>query len=161
VGSATYNASTSPLSESLLIGNPNTQMWIGARPSWANYTISVPVRMDSGASTNDNGGINFRMQSVGTANNDGAMYFAGIGTNQVLLGVETNGNWSEFVANSGTYNVGTFYTLQVVVSGSTITVSVNGGNTLTYTSTTYATGSFGLRAYALGMTYGPVTVTCD
>ena len=160
VGSETYNVTSIPLSESLLSVNTTTQMWIGARPSWTNYTVSVPVRMDTGTSA-DNAGINFRMESVGTANDSGQMYFAGISTNQVLLGVQNNGNWTQYASNSGTYNLGTFYTLQVVVSGSTIAVSVNGGNTLSYTSTTFATGSFGLRAYNLGMTYGPITVTCD
>ena len=88
VGSETYNTSSIPFSESLIAVNTTTQMWIGARPSWGNYTVSVPIRMDTGT-TADNGGINFRMGSVGTANDSGQMYYAGISTNQVLLGVET------------------------------------------------------------------------
>jgi hypothetical protein len=89
------------------------------------------------------------------------MYFAGIATNQVLLGLE-NGNWTEFTGPSATFSVATFYTLQVTVSGSLISVSVNGTAYATnYNDATYAFGSFGLRTYSSGMTYGAITVTCN
>ncbi len=88
--------------EALSTGNPNTQMWIGARPSWTNYTISVPVRLDSGAG---DGGINFRMQSAGTGNDSGQMYYAGITSGGVELGMENNG-WTGFASSPATYAQG-------------------------------------------------------
>jgi hypothetical protein len=157
VGLETYNASSTPASESLRSGGPNTQMWIGTRPSWTNYTISVPIRIDTGGG---NGGLTFRMQSVGRANDSGQMYYAGISTNQVILGIENNG-WRQFGGSTATFAPGTFYTLQVVVAGSTLSVSVDGANTVTFTDSTFAFGSLGLRTFVVGMTFGPISVTCD
>lgn len=158
IGPYTYNAASQTLS--LGTGSPNTQLWIGPRPSWTNYTVSVPVRIDT---SGGNGGINFRMESTpaSPANNAGQMYYAGIATNQVLLGIE-NGNWSELSGPSASFVVGTFYTLQVTVNGSALSVSVDGTAYVTNASdATYIYGSFGLRTYASGMTYGPIAVTCN
>ena len=160
IGPSSYSASTHTLS--LTAGNLNTQLWIGPRPNWTNYTVSVPIRIDSATSAG-NGGLNFRMQSVpnAPANNAGQMYFAGIGTGQVVLGIE-NGDWTEFVGPSATFAVGTYYTLQVTVKGNAISVGVNGTSYATnYTDSTYTFGSIGLRTYAAGMTYGAITVTCN
>ena len=157
VGTENYNGASVPPSESLSSGGPNTQMWIGTRPSWTNYTISVPIRLDT---PGGNGGLNFRMQSVGQGNDSGQMYYAGIDANEVILGMESNG-WTQFGASPATFAQGTFYTLQVVLAGSTLSVSVNGGNTIVYTDSTFAFGSFGLRTFVVGMTYGPISVTCD
>jgi Galactose binding lectin domain/Stigma-specific protein, Stig1 len=157
VGPETYNAASTPPSESLPSGNPNTQMWIGTRPAWTNYTISVPIRLDTAGG---NGGLNFRMQSVGAANDSGQMYYAGINSTQVVLGMENNG-WTQFGGSVATFAQGTFYTLQVVVAGSSLSVSVDGANTVTFTDSTFAFGSFGLRTFVVGMTFGPITVTCD
>ena len=157
IGTETYNAASTPPSESLSSGGPNTQMWIGTRPSWTDYTISVPIRLDT---PGGNGGLNFRMQNVGQGNDSGQMYYAGISSNEVILGMENNG-WTQFGASPATFMQGTFYTLQVVVAGSTLSVSVNGANTVVYTDPTFAFGSFGLRTFVVGMTYGPVSVTCD
>jgi hypothetical protein len=94
------------------------------------------------------------------SNNAGQMYYAGIATNQVILGLE-NGNWTEFKGPSATFAVGTFYTLSVTASGTSFTVSVDGTPYITsYVDSTYTFGSFGLRSYASGMTYGAITVTC-
>jgi hypothetical protein len=158
IGPSTYNPSSSTLS--LQAGSPNTQLWIGARPSWANYTIAVPVRIDT---SGGNGGLTFRMVSTPSspANNAGQMYFAGIATNQVLLGIE-NGNWTELEGPSATFAEGTFYTLQVTASGSALSLSVNGTAYVTSdTDTTFTYGSFGLRTYSSGMTFGTISVTCE
>jgi 3-keto-disaccharide hydrolase len=158
VGTQTYNGGSVPPDESLASGNPNTQMWIGPRPSWTNYTISVPIRLDT--PSGGNGGINFRMQSVATPNDSGQMYYVGIDTGEVQLGIENNG-WMEFASTPATFGLGIFYTLEVAVSGSSISVTVDGANMTTYSDSTFAFGSFGLRTFVVGMTYGPVTVTCN
>jgi hypothetical protein len=158
IGSSTVDATNHTLT--LQPGNPNAQLWIGARPSWTSYTVSAQVRIDT---SGGNGGFTFRMESTpaSPANNAGQMYFAGIATNQVLLGLE-NGNWTEFAGPSATFAVGTFYTLAVTANGSALSVSVNGTAYVTsYSDTTYSYGSFGLRAYASGMTFGAITVTCN
>ena len=114
-------------------------------------------------SSGGNGGITFRMESTpaSPSNNGGDMYFAGIATNQVLLGTE-NGSWTELAGPSATFAVGTFYTLEVTATGSTLSLSVNGTAYVTNdTDTTFTYGSFGLRAYSSGMTFGAISVTCE
>jgi hypothetical protein len=159
IGPYSYSASSKTIS--LTSGSPNTQLWIGARPSWTSYTIRVPVRIDSAGG---NGGINFRMVSTpaSPANNAGQMYFAGIATDQALLGVENNTNGTAFAGPSATFAVGTFYTLQVTANGSSLSLSVDGTAYVTnYNDGTFTFGSFGLRTFSSGMTYGPITVTCN
>jgi hypothetical protein len=157
LGPSTYNASSSTFS--LQTGSPNTQLWIGDRPTWANYTIIVPVRIDT---TGGNGGLTFRMESTpaSPANNAGQMYYAGIAPNQVILGIE-NGSWTELQGPSATFAVGTFYTLQVTVIGSALSLSVGGTAYVTSEAdTSFTFGSFGLRTYSSGMTFGPINVSC-
>ena len=158
IGPSTYNSASDTIS--LGTGTPNTQLWIGPRPSWANYTISVPVRIDT---ANGNGGLNFRMESTPTnpPNDSGQMYFAGLTPALVQLGIENNG-WNQIASQAGTFAQGTFYTLQVTAQGSSISVSVDGTAYITnHTDTTFTFGSFGLRTYNSGMTFGAITVTCQ
>jgi hypothetical protein len=156
-GSYTYDAANSRVS--LAASSANAQLWIGPRATWTSYTISASVRIDT---ANGNGGFTFRMESTpaSPSNNAGQMYYAGIATNQVLLGLE-NGNWTEFSGPSATFAVGTFYALAVTANGTSLSVSVDGKSYVTsYADTTYTFGSFGLRSFASGMTYGAITVTC-
>jgi hypothetical protein len=155
----TYDAANALLK--LAAGSPNTQAWIGARPAWTNYTISIPVRIDS---TGGNGGINFRMEDPGPANppNDsGKMYYAGITTTGVQLGMENNG-WTQLSSATATFTSGTFYTLAVTANGSSLSVAVNGTTYINASmDSNFATGGFGLRTYQSGMSYGAVSVTCN
>jgi hypothetical protein len=159
VGSSTFDAVHNTFA--LAATSANTQVWIGPRPTWANLTISARVRIDT-PMTIGNGGFTFRMASTpaSPSNNAGQMYYAGIATNQVVLGSE-NGNWNEFKGPSATFAVGTFYTLSVTANGSSLSVSVDGTSYISsYADTTYSVGSIGLRSYATGMTYGAITVSC-
>lgn len=158
VGNVTHNAGLLVLAA----GSPNTQAWIGERSNWNNYTISVPVRIDSSGDSG-NGGVTFRMMSVGSANDSGQMYYAGITPTGVVIGAE-NGTWNHFTAAAGTFNTGTFYTLTVTANGNALSASANGVNAI-YTNsnaaTTFATGSFGFRTFNMAMTFGAVSVTCN
>jgi hypothetical protein len=164
IGPITYD-STNHLVR-LAQGTPNTQVWIGARPAWTNYTVSVQVRLDS--TTNDagligNGGINFRIVDPGPTNppNDsGKMYFAGINASQVLLGIENSG-WTPLALLPATFTLGTFHTLAVSAKGSTLSVAVDGTTYVTVVDTTFSTGGIGLRTYSAGASYRAVTVTCN
>lgn len=159
IGPVTYDATNHLLQ--LAQGTPNTQAWIGARPAWTNYTVSVPIRIDS--TVTGNGGINFRMTDPGPANppNDsGKMYFAGINPTQVLLGLENTG-WTQLGLVAATFTVGTFYTLTVTANGSSLSVAVDGTTYVTVTDTTIATGGIGIRTYLAGASYGTVSVTCN
>jgi hypothetical protein len=165
IGPITYD-STHHLVQ-LAEGTPNTQVWIGTRPTWTNYTVSVQVRLDSAtidAGVIGNGGINFRIVDPGPTNppNDsGMMYFAGINASQVLLGIENGGAWTPLAVLPATFTLGTFYTLTVNAKGSTLSVALDGTTYVTVVDTTFSTGGIGLRTYGAGASYGAVTVTCN
>jgi hypothetical protein len=164
IGPITYDSPNHLLQ--LALGNPNTQLWIGARPAWTNYTASTQVRLDSttvDAGGTGNGGINFRIVDPGPTNppNDsGKMYFAGINATQVLLGIENTG-WTPLAVLPASFTLGTFHTLTVTAKGSTIGVAVDGTTYATVVDTTFATGGIGLRTYLEGASYGATTVTCN
>jgi hypothetical protein len=162
-GTSVYNAASNTFS--LNEGNPNTQVWIGARPSWTNYTISVPMRIDTTINgSGQNAGISFRMESTPpdpAPDNSGEMYFVGISSGEVEFGTLT-GSWTQISAMNATFVEGTFYTFEISVNGSTINVSVDGTSYVTNVSdSSFAFGSFGLRTWESGATYGAITVTCD
>jgi hypothetical protein len=90
------------------------------------------------------------------------MYFAGLQPNLAQLGIEQQGNYNQLVTASGTFQTGTFYTLAVSVGGSTINVSVDGAPYITnFADTTFAYGSFGLRTFSSGATFGATVVVCQ
>jgi hypothetical protein len=161
--------------------NPNTQAWIGPRPQWSNYTVSVDLRIDTTTGTNPNGGITFRMEDTpnNPINNGGQMYYAGISLGNVQLVYLNNGNYAQLGPSpvSDSFNAGEFYTLTVSVftpdaGGATISVAVGSKTYITTTDTTisgddggttvgFTSGSIGLRAYEVGMSYQNLVVTCD
>ena len=160
---------------------PNSQIWIGSRPNWANYTVAVSIQVVSGGGA----GINFRMESASTnATNDGGMmYYIGISTapSGVQLGYETGGatggNWHQatFVdtpSGSPTLVNGTTYQFVLSVSGATASVNatVDGVAYLTNyvdpnaggsNPAPLTFGSFGLRTYLASGTYTNLFVTCN
>jgi hypothetical protein len=142
----------------------NIQAWIGTRPQWTNYTVSVQVRIDDMANSNGNGGLTFRMVSTPPmpANNGGEMYYAGFSTNNVQLSSFNNGTWLPFgSAITASFSSGTFHTLVVTVSGTSIKFSVDGTQYFQTNDSTWALGSIGFRTYIAGMSYQNLTVTCD
>jgi hypothetical protein len=150
-------------------GSPNTQVWIGARPSWTDYTIEVRLRIDADAGSG-NAGVTFRMGSTGTANNSGQMYYAGIAQDQLILGLE-NGSWTEYEGPPASFAIGVFYDMTITAKGDVLGVSVAspdaGVTSTSYTNTDtdavadFTAGSFGFRTFNMAMSYASVTVTCD
>jgi hypothetical protein len=166
--------------------NPNTQAWIGPRPQWSNYTVSVDLRIDTTTGTNPNGGITFRMEDTpnNPINNGGQMYYAGISLGNVQLVWLNNGGYAQLGPSpvSVSFKASQFYTLTVSVftpdaGGATMSVAVSSPTMAktTYITTTdttlsgddggttvgFTSGSIGLRAYQVGMSYQNLVVTCD
>ncbi len=149
----------------LAAGNANAQMWLGPRPAWTNYTVSVAVTLNT---TNGNGGVNIRIEDVPdpAPNDSGHMYLAAMFATGVELGAETGGSgtaWTWFGNGAGTFNPTTSYVMQTSIKGQAATVSVNGIQLFTYTDTQFdlTYGSIGLHSYESTVTFGPVTVTCN
>jgi hypothetical protein len=156
--------SWSPGSVTINSGSPNSQLWIGPRPNWTNYTISTMITPGP-SSYGINAGINIRMEdspSFPAPSDSGQMYFAGINPTGVILGAESSGTWTQLLDYStGSIAEGTSYTMVVGVNGHTITVSLDGTTYIHYTDPTFAFGSFGLRTMNSSATFGPITVTCN
>jgi hypothetical protein len=159
-GSTIYNSASDTFS--LEEGTPNTQLWIGPRSGWTNYTVTVPIRIDT--SDNGNTGVTFRMQSTPdpAPDDSGEMYFAGIALGGLQLGTMNDNEWTDLSYSNMTMNEGTFYVLRVSVSGNTLNVSLDGTTYLTnVVDKTFTFGGFGLRSFKMGATFGAITVTCD
>jgi hypothetical protein len=162
-GSYTFDAANHAVT--LVAGSTlNGQMWIGPRPAWTNYTVSVPVTLNA----NGNGGVNFRMENTPdpAPNDSGHMYLAGLWATGVQLSAETGGDASTFTSlatAAGTFSPTTSYVFQASVSGQAMKVNINGIQFVTDTDTTFnlAHGAIGLHSYKSSLTFGPVTVTCN
>jgi hypothetical protein len=141
-------------------GSPNSQLWMGPRPNWTNYTISTTITPGPAP----NAGINIRMEDsppFPAPSDSGHMYFAGIQAANVVLGTESGGTWAQLAYPTARFAVGTQYPMVVGVNGQTITVSLDGTTYISYTDPTFALGSFGLRTFNSSATFGPITVTCN
>jgi hypothetical protein len=164
IGQVTYDSTNDLLA--LAVGAPNTQAWIGARPNWANYIISVQVRIDAVGPTNTpNGGVNFRMVNPGPMdppNDSGMMYFAGISPGDISLGMETNGSYTLLQSVKQSFSTTpAFHTLTISAIGSVLSVSADGTNYITVTDSTYPSGGIGFRTYDTAMSYESLSVTCQ
>jgi hypothetical protein len=154
--------SWSPGSVTLNAGSPNSQLWIGPRPNWTNYTVSTTI---TSGPANVNVGLNIRMEdspSYPAPNDSGHMYFVGFNTTSTILGAESNGMWTSLASPPVTFTAGATHAVVVSVNGSLIKVSLDGTTCLNYTDSTFAVGSLGLRIFgSCTATYGPITVTCN
>jgi hypothetical protein len=143
------------------VGAPQDVVWAGARPAWGDYKVSALVRMDTASG---DGGLITRVVDTGTGtpvpNDAGNMYYAGLLAGNVKFGLMKNNVWTMWSQVAAPVKVGEWHTLEVDVIGTTISVLIDGTQFLTRTDASFATGGFGLRAFAIGMTYGQITVTC-
>jgi hypothetical protein len=137
-------------------------LWIGPRPNWTNYTVTVVVRPDTAMIDE---GVNLRMEyspPYPAGDNMGQMYYAGILQSSVQSGNSSAGTWYQGpVASAAPFSLGTFYTIVATIRGSTLTVSVNGAQYITTPAPSLAYGSIGLRSWQSGATYSSVSVTCQ
>lgn len=124
---------------------------------WSDYTVECDIK---GMGPNVlNSGIMVRVQNPanGGAGDNPTLgsdfsqaYMVGLGPTAVFLGKE-NYNWVQLAATAGTYGVGTWYHMKVVVSGNNIKVYVVDMVTpkINYTDNNnpFINGKVGLRAY--------------
>jgi hypothetical protein len=150
------------------VANGPSQLWIGPRPNWNAYTVSVPVSFPN---ITGNAGLNFHIENLPNPapNNAGQMYFVGITpsrtTGSVDFGSESNTVWTDIHPVAGTYDTGVTYQLQVQVNGNTVTASVDGTPVLSNftdpSGANFTYGSIAIRTWNQTATFGPVTVRCN
>src|SRR5688572_5010107 len=122
--------------------------------SWTNYTVSVRVKPLSFNGTNRFVSVLARAQS------DTSYYYLALRSNNTVeLKKLVNGTATTFATAAVTVTIGTWYTLALEVSGSTLRGSVNGGSALTATDSQYAAGPAGVNTFNATASYDDVLVT--
>jgi hypothetical protein len=158
-GMATYDSAAHELDLTGSTGN-QAQAWIGPRPSWTDYKISVRLAITMMPAPDGNAGINFRMSNPGPTNYSGTMYYAGISPTEVQLGMENNGTYTLLISAPLSISAATAHVLTVTAIGVSLVVAVDGTNYILWTDSTFSTGGFGLRTFEDQAAYESITVTC-
>lgn len=122
--------------------------------SWSNYTVSVRVKPIAFNGTNRFVSVLARAQSATSY-----YYLALRSNNTVELKKLVNGTATTFASASIGVTTGTWYTLTLEVSGTTLRGSVNGGTVLSANDSQYAAGQAGVNTYYASASYDDVVVT--
>jgi hypothetical protein len=93
----------------------------------ANVTISLTINF----AASDEGGIIARFQDI---SNFWLFDMEPDGPNGYSIMERSSGSWITRASGSFTFSLSTNYTIQLVCSGTTLTGTINGGNTLSYAS---------------------------
>jgi hypothetical protein len=161
--SGTYSYDKIAHTLTLNAGSPNTQMWIGPRPNWKDYSVDVQITLGPSG----NPGLNLRIVDVPNPapNDSGDMYFAGFQAAAVVLGKEFGGlngsQWAPIDVPPATFAAGASYAFHTSVTGNTFDVSVDGKSYISgIVDPSYVFGSIGLRTFSGSATYANLKVTC-
>ena len=120
--------------------------------SWTDYAIQArvkPVAFGSGGLA----GIDARVQS------STKFYRLALSSGQAQLQAVSGSTITAIATSSQTISTGTWYTLKIAVSGSTITGYVNGTSIGSGTNTSYGTGRIGLQTVYASANFDDVDVT--
>jgi hypothetical protein len=121
--------------------------------SWTNYIVSVRAKPLAFNGTNRFVSVMARAQS------DTSYYYLALRSNNTVeLKKLVNGAATTLASASVTVTVGTWYTLTLEVSGTTLRGTVNGGSTLTANDSQYASGQMGVNTFNATASYDDVTV---
>jgi pectate lyase len=122
--------------------------------SWTDYTLQArvkPLALDAGT---DFVGIAARASGATTF-----YRLVLLGSGQAQLQADRGGTVSVLGSASMSVSAGTWYTLRIDVSGSTVTGFVNGGQVASATSTVVAAGRIGLQTFQASANFDDVAVT--
>jgi pectate lyase len=122
--------------------------------SWTDYTLQARVKPLSFAATGTYVGIAARASSPTTF-----YRLVLLSGNQAQLQVDKGGAVSAIGTAALTVSTGTWYTLRIDVSGSTVTGFVNGTQVGSGTSTVSPTGRIGLQTFQASANFDDVAVT--
>ncbi|HVQ90869.1 MAG TPA: pectate lyase [Mycobacteriales bacterium] len=120
---------------------------------WTNYTVQARVKPVAWGASAPFVALAARASSSTTF-----YRLALLNTNRVELQAVRSGAVTVLGGVSRTVATGTFYTLRIVVSGSTVTGSVDGAQVATGTSTVSGTGRIGLQTFHASASFDDVLV---
>ncbi|MEU0562263.1 pectate lyase [Dactylosporangium sp. NPDC006015] len=133
-------------------GSENARNFAGST-SWTNYTVTARVKPQSLAS---NGFVGL----LARAKSSTTFYrLALLPGNSVQLQAVNSGSVTVLGSASRTVSTGSWYTLGITVSGSSITGKVDGATIATGTSSVAATGRIGVQTGYASASFDDVTVT--
>ncbi|GHJ43638.1 silent information regulator protein Sir2 [Catellatospora sp. TT07R-123] len=121
---------------------------------WTDYTVTARVKPTAVNGSNRFVALLARVQSATSY-----YYVALRSNNTVELKKLVGGSSTTLATGSATFTTGTWYTLSLEVSGSTLRASVNGATPLTATDTQFASGQVGVATYYAGARFDDVAVT--
>jgi len=121
--------------------------------SWADYTVSVRVRPNAFNGTNRFVAVLARAQS-----NTSYYYVALRSSNTVELKKLVGGSATTLASAPVTVSIGTWYTVSLTVSGTSLRSTVNGGTALTATDTQFAAGQAGVATFNASGSFDNVLV---
>jgi hypothetical protein len=130
--------------------NTGVMELVAGSSSWTNYTVQADVQPSSSPNSIT---ITARRQD---ANNN--YQFLLKNGNQWYLGGRQNGTWFTLAYGSYPYTAGSWYTLKLSVTGTTISGSINGTTVATATDSTFSSGGVSLRT-TTAPSYDNVLVT--
>ncbi|WP_245601570.1 pectinesterase family protein [Hamadaea tsunoensis] len=121
--------------------------------SWTNYTVTARVKPLAFNGSNRFVALLARTQS------DTSYYYVTLrSTNVFELKKLVNGSSTTLATAAATVTAGTWYTLSLTVSGSTLRGSVAGGPTLTATDSQFTAGGIGVATYYATASFDDISV---
>jgi pectate lyase len=121
--------------------------------SWTNYTVTARAK-----ATAFNGSNRF-IALLARAQSATSYYYVALRSNNTVeLKKLVNGTATTLASASVTVTTGTWYSLSLTVSGSSLTARVNNGAPLTATDTQFATGQVGVATFNASANFDDVLV---
>jgi pectate lyase len=122
--------------------------------TWTDYTVTARVKPTAFSGSNRFVAVLARAQS-----NTSYYYLALRSNNTVELKKLVGGSSTTLATAALTVSAGSWYTVSLAVSGSSLTGTVNGGTRLTATDTQFRTGGIGVATFYAAASFDDVTVT--
>ncbi|MDI1465205.1 pectinesterase family protein [Catellatospora sp. KI3] len=121
--------------------------------AWTNYTVTARVKPIAFNGSNRFAALLARAQS------STSYYYLALRSNHTVeLKKLVNGSSTTLATGAVTVTAGTWYTLSLSVSGTTLRGTVNGGTALTAADGQFATGGIGVATYYASASFDDVTV---
>ncbi|GAA1395822.1 family 16 glycoside hydrolase [Catellatospora coxensis] len=121
--------------------------------AWANYTVTARVKLTAVNGANRFAAVLARAQS------NTSYYYLALRTNNTVELKKLAGGSSTTLASAGvTVATGSWYTLSLTVSGTSLRGSVNGGAAVSATDAQFATGQVGVATYNAAANFDDVLV---
>jgi len=122
--------------------------------SWTNYSVQARVKPIAFNGSNRYVGLIAR-----AINSNHFYYLALTNGNQLVLARRDGDTSTTLTSKTFTVTAGTFYTLRIVVQGSSLTAFVNGTQQLNTTDSTYTSGQIGVATFFASGSFDDVVVT--